>query len=203
MLFRSELPDDDAMPEFSTIYDIKTGIIPSSTEVLVKGVVTAVDGKSFFIQTLVTDYDSTLKEKYSAVFVYISSSETPLFSIPDTGDIVEVAGTTAVYFGQIQIYSVTNVSIKGSASVPPVLYITPSSVQSAEYEAVFVDVGSVTVTGIGSYGDFIVTGGLYVDDDMYKIQPFPQIGEVYYLKGVMKYSYEQYRLLPRSSSDVF
>jgi endonuclease/exonuclease/phosphatase family metal-dependent hydrolase len=197
-----ELPDDDVMPEFSTIYDIKTGIIPSSTDVLVKGIVTAVDENSFFIQTPASDYHPTLEEKYSAVFVYVSSSEPPSFSIPDIGDLVEVTGTTGVYYDQTQIYSVTDVSIKGSASLPPVLYISPSSVRSAEYEAVFVDVGNVTVTEIGSYGDFIVTGGLYVDDDIYHILPFPEVGEVYNLKGVIKYSFEQYRLLPRSSSDV-
>lgn len=192
----SVIPD----PETDSIYDIKQSIIPDGTTVKIKGVVTAVSGNSFFVQTMESDYDIMLQEEYSAVFVYISSSVTPSFTIPTHGDIVEVSATTDVYYGQIQLGYVTDVIIKGSTAIPAPLLISPSSVRSAPYEGVLVDVGSVTVSSLGSYGDFTVTGGLVVDDDMYSISP--TVGESYSLKGVMKYSFSEYRLLPRNSFDV-
>ena len=194
----SVIPDPD--PDISSIYDIKQSIIPSGTAVKIKGVVTAVNGNSFFVQTMQSDYNIILQEEYSAVFVYISSSITPSFTIPSQGDIVEVSATTALYYGQIQLSSVTDVVIKGSTAVPDPLLITPSAVRSTPYEGVLVDVGTVTVSSLGSYGDFTVTGGLVVDDDMYSVSP--SVGASYSLQGVMKYSFSEYRLLPRNSTDV-
>ena len=193
---------DDTKPAFSTIYEIKQSI-EDDTEVRFEGIVTAVDGNSFFVQTGPDEYDVTLQEKYSAVFVYINNGITPVFSIPEMGDAVEVIGTKTTYYGLVEINSVTDVTITGTDSVPAPVSVTPANVQSFEYDGVLVDVGTVTVTaGFNSYKEFTVTDSLIVDDDIYRLEPEPQIGENYHIKGVMKYSYSAHRILPRSASDI-
>ena len=193
---------DDTKPDLSTIYEINQ-TIEDETEARFEGIVTAVDGNSFFVQTDPDDYDVTLQEKYSAVFVYINDGVTPVFSIPDMGDVVEVTGTRTTYYGLVEVKSVTEVTIKGTDSIPAPVSITPANVQSFEYDGVLVDVGTVTVTaGFDSYKAFTVTDSLIVDDDIYRLEPEPVIGESYQLKGVMKYSFSYHRILPRYAADV-
>lgn len=198
----TETPDADLQPDLTSIYDIKQ-TVADETEVVFTGIVAAVDSKSFFVQTDPDEYDAVLNEKYSAVFVYINDGTTTSFGIPVSGDVVEVYGTKITYNGLVEISDITDVKVTGSKTIPAPVSVTPADVQSFEYDGVLVDVGNVTVTSeFDEYNSFVVTDSLIVAPDIFQLSPAPQIGEVYSVKGVMKYFYNFHRIYPRSSSDV-
>jgi hypothetical protein len=198
----AEIPDEDVQSYLTSIYDIKQ-TVADATEVVFTGIVTAVDGKSFFVQTDPDDHDPVLKEKYSGVLVYINDGATTSFSIPASGDVVEVYGTKTTYNGLIEVADITDVIVTGSKTVPTPVSVTAADVQSFEYDGVLVDVSNVTVTSeFDQYNSFTVTNSLIVGPDIYQLSPAPQIGEIYNIKGVMKYWYEAHRIFPRSVSDI-
>ncbi|MFO7735422.1 MAG: hypothetical protein R6W70_04315, partial [bacterium] len=136
-------------------------------------------------------------------FVYISNSTATSFSIPTSGDVVEVFGTKTTFNGLVEVFDITDIKVTGSETIPEAVSISPADVQSFEYDGVLVDVGSVTVTSeFDEYNSFIVTDSLIVGPDIYQLSPAPQIGEVYSIKGVMKYWYGAHRIFPRKESDV-
>jgi predicted extracellular nuclease len=196
-------PDPDPDPEEVSIYDLKQNLVDDDTAVKISGVVTAVDGNSFYIQVNPSDQDPVLKEKYSGILIYTPDGITPTFTFPNFLDKVTVSGVKTTYFDMIEVKDVTNVVINGSVSYFFPITLTPSEVQSFQYEGVFVDVGSVTVIeGFDTYNAFKVSNGLIVDDDLYKLNPDPVVGENYQIMGIMKYTFSAHRLLPRFHFDI-
>ena len=82
---------------------------------------------------------------------------------------------------------------------------------SAAYTGVLVAVKDVVVESITPdpagqstpTNEFSVTGGLLVDDYFYKVAPFPSNGDtISSIAGVLKYSWNNTKLTPRSIDDI-
>lgn len=176
------------------------------TEWMVTGlVVTAVrDGSGYYAQ------DPVLTE-YGGVFVYDGGDATVA-----VGDMVDVTGTYQDYYGLIELSDAVT-DITGSAALPdPITVSDPCSVgtggaDAERYEAMLVHVDDVSVTNANpddpdDYNEFEVAGCLRVDDLLWSADETwldRTVGVSYTgLTGVLTYTYENNKLLPRSSDDV-
>ncbi len=206
----------------ATIYQLKT---PGSALVgqriqLEESVVTAVGASGFFLQVLPSDGGSSPPE-WSGIFAYRPASGL------DAGDRVVIPEATAAdYFGQLQlsIPSVTDggtgiqVVSSGNPLPAPVL-VVPADVafrgdagRAEQLEAVLVRVENVGVVDVNPdagagdrppYNEFVVTGGLRVNDYLYLLTPFPSLGQQFTaLTGVLEYRSNNFKLEPRGPQDV-
>ncbi|MCC6624739.1 MAG: amidohydrolase family protein [Deltaproteobacteria bacterium] len=198
----------------STIYKVKDGTVAMNTAVALSGVVCVVVGPEFFT---VQVKDAPVPEN-SGLYVFSGSAGTKC----TPGTLIDVQGTVEDYFGQIQMTDATWSVTPGSTTVPlpaPVV-VAPADVavggaKAKALEAVLVEVRDVMVTSTTPVaevngqntenvaGEFIVTGNLRVDDALYAIVPAPEVGKLFpVLRGVLRYSWNKNKLLPRSADDV-
>ena len=96
------------------------------------------------------------------------------------------------------------ITLLGPGTPPPATIVTASGVTTppgAEgWEHVLVQVKDVKVTkAVNSYGEFEVTGGLVVDDELFA--HVPAVGDCLTITGISAYFYN-YRLLPRTAMDL-
>jgi predicted extracellular nuclease len=162
----------------------------------------------------------------SGIYVYYSWKDTsPAEQKPKYGDLVELTGKYEEYKASSSTKPETVSEITGAAwtskgpapSVP-----APATVQAAEvatggaktedYEGVLVKVENVEV------GDFVLTTGtaprkvgiklatsnLYVENELFDfMNPEPAVGTKYTsITGVLQYSFDNFKILPRSASDL-
>ena len=185
-----------------TIYEIKQKNVAEGALVKVEGIVTAYKDKNFFMQIDPADHDSTLKEQFSGIYVYKSTSAV------NVGDKVRVSGKVMNYYDQLQIANVENVEvIKANKGVPGFVTVDPSKVKNGgelkdAYNGILVKVEDVDVTeAADSYHVFGVADGLKVDDDFYSYTD-PAVGTHFDLiSGVLAYTFNNSKILPRYDSD--
>lgn len=199
----------------STIEAIKQGIVKTGATVTIKGVVTALDSKyadNFYIQTAVEDQDSTLKEKFSGLYVYKSGDKTLKL-----GDYISISGSVEVYFDQLELISITDITkLTETVTMPAPVVVEPSKVATGgsdadAYEGVLVVVKDVTVTNIAPTpmggdktptNEIEVTGGLRINDNFYQI-PTPAVDDTFTsITGIMRWNRENHKLEPRNAADV-
>lgn len=197
----------------STIYDIKTGVVATGSAVALSGgVVTAVASNGFFLQVdpAATGYAGP---DNSGVFVYTSSAPTAA-----RGDRVDITTATVTdFFGQTELTAPTVVVTSTGGTVPAAVAVSVSDVvtggpRAEALEGVLVTLGASTVTDIAptpGTGDrtptneFVIEGGLRVDDYIYLISPFPGLGDSYTsLTGVIAYRNGTNKLLVRDADDA-
>ncbi len=184
-----------------TIYDIKQGNVATGNTVKVEGIVTAVKEKNFYIQVPKNAWDPELKERYSGIYVYSADSS------PKLGDLVTVEGNLADYYGLLEItYAAVTVKAGGS-TLPDFVTVDPAKIKDGGdlekvYNGVLVKVENVTVTeAADSYNVFGVADGLKVDDDFYSYTN-PAVGTFFNsLSGVLTYTFNHSKILPRSAED--
>ncbi|MFH2005537.1 MAG: amidohydrolase family protein [bacterium] len=199
----------------ATIYDIKQGVVTEGSRVLVlSALVTAVaEGMGFFLQVHPSD-PGYAGEDYSGIFVYAAG----LQSFPAPGDRLDVEATVLDWYGQIELSgpSVLAVQSTGNALPPPVV-VPPADViqggaRQAALEAALVTVANVSVLAIqppAGPGDsdptdeFVVTGGLKVNDYLYLVTPFPAVSDVIAsITGVLRWANNDSKLEPRDGNDI-
>lgn len=198
----------DCPTEDLTIYDIMKDGRPVGLPVRVEGIVTALKGKSFYIQVDPDDHDPALLETFSGIFVFVSNSSS--LTIPVPGDKVSVSGKVDDYYGQTQINYVTEiVPVTPGKGVPDAVIVDPADVATGgslvdDYNSVLVQVDMVTVTtAADSYDEFIVTDGLRVDDYLYDYSN-PAVDTMFsYIKGVLTFNFSNSKIQPRSSADMY
>lgn len=198
----------DCPTEDLTIYDIMKDGRPVGYPVRVDGIVTALKGKSFYIQVDPDDHDSVLLETFSGIFVFVSSSSS--LTTPALGDKVSVTGKVDDYYGQTQLNYVTAIeSVTAGKGVPDAVIVDPADVATGgslvdDYNSVLVQVDMVTVTtAADSYDEFIVTDGLRVDDYLYDYAN-PAVDTMFsYIKGVLTFNFSNSKIQPRSSADMY
>ncbi|HNW83821.1 MAG TPA: thrombospondin type 3 repeat-containing protein, partial [bacterium] len=198
----------DCPTEDLTIYDIMKDGRPIGLPVRVEGIVTALKGKSFYIQVDPDDHDGVLKEKFSGIFVFLPT--TSLLTIPALGDKVAVTGKVDDYYGQTQINYTTAIDmITAGKGVPAAVVVVPDDIKTGgtladDYNSVLVQVNTVTVTtAADSYNEFIVTGGLRIDDYLFSYVN-PSVGQQYsYIKGVLAFNFSNSKIQPRSAADMY
>lgn len=199
----------EKIAEEVTIYEIKQKNVDEGTYVKVEGIVTAYNSskKNFFIQVAAADQDSTLKEKYSGLYIFNSTKAVAV------GDRVKVTGTLQFYKDSgnseiIEISKVKNVEIVSSNNaLPAFVTVDPAKVKNGgelkdAYNGVLVKVENVNVTEeADSYKVFGVADGLKVDDDFYSYED-PAVGTHFsLLRGVLGDTFGYSKILPRSAED--
>ncbi|TYS17671.1 hypothetical protein FZC78_07365 [Rossellomorea vietnamensis] len=123
------------------------------------------------------------------------------------GDKVVVEGTLDDYYGLAQI-STSSANIKvetKSAGVPnpAAISATEFAANGEKYEGTFVEFSNITVESVNNFDEYTVTDGT----EQFVIAPdaggLLEVGKTYdFVRGVVDYSYDEYKLVPRSASDV-
>lgn len=198
----------------TTIYKIKTSMVPVGATVrVVNGLVTGKGANGFFIQTKVGD-TGYLGSDNSGIFVYTGAMAPALMNAV-VGARVTVDGAVAAFQGQIEIDSVTAVTVTnvGPETPPDPVVATYAEVKTGgtramTLESVIVSIAmpaSVTAVDAGQ-GEFTLTAGadkLAVDDFLFATTPLPTVGQAYSsVRGVLALRGMQSRLEPRSAADL-
>jgi cysteine-rich repeat protein len=203
----------------TTIYAVKRGMVPTGTRVaLGNALVSAVGANGYFLQ--VGDAEpGFMGRDYSGLFVYQPGPGVA------QGDRVSIpSATVANFYGQIQLNRVGpagdgGVTILSSMNaIPAPVPVDPAAVAtndgglSTRLEGVLVRVDNVTVLSVqpdAGPGDrdptneFVITGGLKVNDYLYLTSPFPAVGQRYQaIIGVLEYRNNEFKLEPRGPADV-
>lgn len=163
-----------------------------------------------YLGTIVVQDASATDTRFSGVHLFVPRVEACGSSLA-LGDQVYVAGQYAEYAAagdtgtRTEIDSgIVSCRAPGTAlSATPIA--APSDLATAAtaepYEGVLVSLGGVSVTmPAGTYGRFQITGGVYVDDDVYRATV--ALGDALSsVTGVLTYSFG-YQLEPRMAADV-
>jgi hypothetical protein len=140
--------------------------------------------------------------EWNGIRVYNTSTTTR----PNVGDRVRIKGTVKEQFYNTEINSVTNetVILSTGNELPAVSVVTTLDANSEKWEGVLVKVVNANCTSASAgFGMATVNDGsgqIQIDDDIYK-HTFTQ-GTAYNITGVVYYSYDEQKILPRSAADV-
>ena len=201
----------------ASIYDIKTGVVPEGSVVMVTGVVTAVAGSRWFLQVPEAEYDPVLGATFSGLYVYVPAAGIAGISTPARGDLVEVSGTVSVFYGEIELTTLTASTVLASAQpLPAPVVVEPEAVGTngpdhAAYEAVLVTAvdGQVTELNPAPGGgetaptnEYVLDGALRVNDLMFATDPFPAVGDTLTVTGILRWANDNSKLEPRDADDV-
>ncbi len=147
---------------------------------------------------------------WHGVYVYLNHMVVDV----SVGDSVRVTGEVSEYYGltEVTIGSESDVTILASGRpVPQPAVVTTSQIANdssvAEpYECVLVEVHDAVVTNDNlGYGQWEVDDGTgpAIVDDAYPYSYSPSVGDtLIILRGVMTYSYGEYKLEPRGDNDI-
>lgn len=200
-------PGDGACP--ARVYEIKQGTTTGAVT-LSDMIVTANAPNGYFVQTVEGDasYDGTLREDYSGIFVFDRSTPAPA-----RGDRIDVSGTVAEFFGQIQL-SASGFSPRSTGNaLPAPIVVAPAVVatggaRARALEGVLIEVRDVTVTNANpddpnDYYEFLLDDALRVNDLFFKVEPRPTVGQTFgYLRGILRWANSNSKLEPRDLEDV-
>jgi cysteine-rich repeat protein len=196
-----------------SIYDIKKGTVIAGTSVAIENkLVTGRAIRGFFLQVKTGDADYAGAE-YSGVFVYDPANTVKM------GDRVTLTSATVqVFAGQIQLVSpVTTIVTSAAEAGPDPAVVLPADVKTggtkaANYESVLVKVESAKVTDIApalGTGDvapsneFVIEGGLRINDFLYLTTPFPTVGQTYTsISGILEWRNADSKIEPRAVTDL-
>ncbi|MBM75263.1 MAG: hypothetical protein CMK59_07665 [Proteobacteria bacterium] len=176
---------------------IEDGSIEADTpiilnDVLVVSAKTADDG-GFYIQ------DEGGGE-WSGLFVYTETMSGSY--MPIVGDKLKITGLAAEFYDstQIKVSSSESIEVIGSGA----LTVTPvSNVTDWEpYESVLISLSDQsTVSDVNSYGEVLLSSGLSMDNLFFDFST--EYGATYSkITGVLPYSFEEYRIAPRTEEDL-
>jgi hypothetical protein len=207
----------------ATIYEARQDI-GIGNRVSVTGVVTAVrrtgDGEPRNVTLQVgTDQGDYFGPNFGGIWLFVGDATAPAGEIEALreGDRVVVTATTNDFFGQRQLMLLEAVSSLGAAApVVPLpmdaAEIATGGARADALEASLVEIYDAEVsnpTPAAGEGDrepireFEVTGGLRVDDFLYRIEPDTVAGELFpRLTGVLRLANNLSKLEPRSAADV-
>jgi predicted extracellular nuclease len=184
------------------------------TRVRIGCIITAVSSNSVWCQ-------EASGGPYSGIAIFAGSAPSYVNNSKaiQIGDNVTIDGDYAEFFDVTQLEN-PEISFLNSGAIPTPITLSASLLatgsSSAEmYEGVLVRVANVTVTNVNpdapsDYDEFAVTGGLRIDDmiidgggtggaldNTYALgTPFSSI------VGILHYSFNDYKLLPRSAADI-
>lgn len=189
-----------------TIYEIQQGEVPVGAPVLVEDVVVTTpptfEGDVFFVQ----ERDGGER---SGISIFMAD---PAGLQIQPGDVLTITGNYDEFYdeSQIRVSSVADLQSAGSGDplAPATVAVGDiASGQGAEaWEGVLVQVEGATVsTAANDYGEWEVDQALVVDDLFFDMGagPEPAVGEAFAsIAGVLTYSFETYKLAPRSASDL-
>ena len=139
--------------------------------------------------------------------------------VPKVGDKLTVIGQYVEYkaaeatsdetYSEINISLPADITITGTATVPTPPVVAPGDIanggaKTETWEGTPVTIEDVTVTNPDlGFGEFEVTGGVRVDDVFFLPEggPKPPNGTVLTLTGPLMYSFDNFKLAPRTCDD--
>ncbi|PKR77220.1 hypothetical protein CEY16_10800 [Halalkalibacillus sediminis] len=119
----------------------------------------------------------------------------------NVGDQIRAAGTTTEYYGMLQIEATSSEVLQENSDQiePPVI---SSSQLGEELEAQLAKIEDVEILSVNQYNDYTARdadGEFVIDNDA----GFLEVGKTYdSISGVIDYNYNEFKLMPRSESDV-
>lgn len=214
-IVKTELTIKDIQDSTSKDHPIKGAALELKNVVIVSPVFVASSStglKGFFVS------DKAFPGKFGGVMVVVES-EFDDASIK-VGDVVNIVGIMDEYYNNTQIVarkdkggSITKVGdnvkeeikaaeldAKNFKSKPDG---DPNSAAFEPYEGVLVEFKNVKVTkAADNFGAWEIEGGVVVDDSFFKGFK-PKVGDTLaHVRGIVYYSYELFRVIPRSSADI-
>ncbi len=213
-------PGAQACP--ATIYTVKNpaGGLLGQTVSLGNALVTAVHTSGFFLQVHESETGYTGRD-YSAVFAYKPGSGL------SPGDRVNVTSAVPTdYFGQLELAQVvlpvgtdggTATVSTGNPMPAPTVVANPADIatdggMARTLEAVLVQVNNVSVTNAAPApgtadplptNEFEVTGGLRINDLLYKVPVAPVLGQQFTsITGLLNFRNSNNKIEPRTAADV-
>ncbi len=185
-------------PDTLTIMEIQgqTDTSPYEGQIVVTtGVITGVFGNNFFLE-------EQPGGAWHGIYVYRGGVSDPAVSV---GDSVLVTGTVSEYYGMTEITNLVDLVILSSgAAVPGPILLATNEVNDEAYEAVFVRVDNAQCTNDDlGYGEWEVddgTGPVRIDD--MGVPYTPVLGNLYMVQGPVMYSYSNYKIEPRTETDI-
>lgn len=161
--------------------------------VATSGVVTAVYSNGFFME-------QTPAVPWGGIWIYMPGADTMV----TVGDSVYGQGPVSEYNGLTEIHPDTGYIIASNVSLPTPITVSTASANDEQYESVLLKVNMATCTNDSlGYGEWEVNDGsgpLRVDD--MGVSYKPDSGKIYNIVAPLYYSYGNYKLEPRDSSDI-
>ncbi len=201
----------------ASIYDVKTGVATVGSAVRVTGVVTAVAGPRWFMQVPEAEQDPALGATFSGLYVYVPAAGIAGITTPTRGDVVEVSGTISEFYGELELTTLTALTVLATGQdLPTPVVVETSAVGTAgvdheAYEAVLVTVVDGVVTELNPApgggetaptNEYVLDGALRVNDLMYATSPFPAVGDSLTITGILHWANDNSKLEPRDADDV-
>jgi len=134
---------------------------------------------------------------WSGINIVIDRAEATNF-VP--GDVLDLQGELMEFYCFTQ-FKVTSFTVGTAVTAPAPLEVEATAVASEAKEGMLVKVTGVTVSEAAGGGTFRVTGGFLVDHD-FDFFLSMDVGATYDVTGVVKWAYNEWRLMPRSTADV-
>lgn len=187
----------------TTIVDVQTGAVAPDGGVTIENViVTGVRGTTGFWAQDIGGGAS------SGMYFFAQAAGTFPTGIA-VGDQVTVSGTYKEFFELSEVI-LSTVDITSSGNVVTINDVTLADASLEEWESCLVNVTSATAMTVGAapnmYKEFPVTNGtvsLKVDDFIFDSSAsFVNGAPVTTLRGVLNYSFNERKLLPRSAADI-
>ena len=156
------------------------------------GVVTGVYSNGFF-----------LEEKPAAPWagIWVYTNTAPTVSV---GDSIYISAVVAEYNGLTELGNIQEIVVLASGvSLPDPISVTTGGANDESYEGVLLTVQGVCTNPDLGYGEWQIddgTGPLRVDDK--GVAFVPDSGVEYVVTGPLYYSYGNFKLEPRDSSDI-
>ena len=185
-------------PDTLTIMEIQGQSDTSPYEgqiVVTTGVVTAVFGNNFFLE-------EQPGGAWHGIYVYRGGVSDPPVAV---GDSLLITGTVSEYYGMTEITNIVDLVILSyGATVPGPTLLATNDVNDEAYEGVFVKVDNAQCTNDDlGYGEWEVddgSGPVRIDDMGVPYSPI--LGNLYMVQGPVMYSYGNYKIEPRTETDI-
>jgi predicted extracellular nuclease len=181
-------------PELNlTIAEIQ-GMIDSSpyegSVVTTTGLVVAKSESSYFLQDSIG--------AWNGIYVYDTNDSLVV------GNRISITAIVAEYYGATQLNSVSNLTVLSSEFTNLPATVNADLANTEAYEGVLVTIDTLQCfTEANSFGEselFDSLDTLVIDDLFYEFTP--TVGSYYQVTGVIHYSYGNYKVNPRSASDI-
>ncbi|MBA3548147.1 MAG: hypothetical protein H0T76_16820 [Nannocystis sp.] len=200
--------------ETVTIYDIQQGKVPVDLVVQLKNVIATSpvyfdkNKKAFFFVA------EAAGGPFSGIQVYIYDDVAVELGagLPKMGDTLSLRATYTEFFelSQLTVSAASDVTITGPGTIPAPSVVTAAEIttkgaKAEDYEGCLVQIVDAEVTApVVEFGEFEVDDALKVDDLFFVPSPGPKpaVGTTFTaLVGQMTYSFEEFKLAPRTCAD--
>lgn len=217
-------PGEACPTKAASIYDIKQQKVKLGNSYKLENllITTIQSNKERIVAQLIPGDTGYKGAEYSGIMIYVGKS--PSFTIPagiKVGDRITVEGKSADFNGQIQLSSLTSLTIKAGTEVAKPVVVKPADVNSktaakaAAYEGVIIQVENVEVSNANpdapsDYKEFSValstalTDELRIDDlfDASYVPNRKKGDKFKSITGPLLFTFGNYKITPRNPADL-